>query len=235
MKMLVIQTGDATEAARTFGNFDEWFQNAVPTKQMLTIHVHKGDRLPDVEWTKGHCSHVIITGSAAMITEQQGWMISTQKWLMQVIEYLPTLGVCFGHQLLADMLGGEVTYNPKGRNMGMDVCELTSAGSNDPLFEFTQDKKYNTWVSHLQSVNQLPHGAIRLATCMMDENHAFKYGKHVYGVQFHPEWNAQIMKAYITDRSAVLESEGLHPTQMMKACESPFDGSDLISQFISQK
>ncbi|WP_154224202.1 glutamine amidotransferase [Marinicella rhabdoformis] len=234
MKMLVIQTGDATEGARIFGNFDDWFQRAVPDKQMHTVHVHKGEVLPSLEWAIDHCSHVIISGSAAMITEQQDWMVSTQKWLTKSIDLLPTLGVCFGHQLLADMLGGEVSYNPKGRNMGLDECELTADGIKDPLFAFTQRNTYQTWVSHLQSVSQLPKGAVRLAKSEKDKNHAFRYGQYVYGVQFHPEWNAQIMKAYISDRRKALAAENFDPRVMMGEDSETVDGSDLIHQFINR-
>ena len=234
MKMLVIQTGDATAAAKKYGNFNDWFQHAVPDKLMYSVHVHRGETLPEFSWVKDHCSHIIITGSVAMITEQQSWMVKTQHWLANIIDDVPILGVCFGHQLLADLLGGEVKNNPKGRNMGLSECELTEAGLLDPLFKFQSQKTIKTWVSHLQAVKQLPSDAKRLAVSDMDSNHAFRYKSHVYGVQFHPEWNSNIMQAYIRDRAEVLTAEGHDTTHILQTAQVPIDGSALIRQFINK-
>ncbi len=232
MTVLIIQTGDATISARQYGNFDDWFKQAIPNRSSQTIHVHRGEPLPDQEAAQDSYSHIIITGSAAMVTAQQRWMRETQHWLSLCIEDIPTLGVCFGHQLLADLLGGHVDYNPLGRSMGRSVCTLTAEGVKDPLFNGSEQASFSTWVSHLQSVLALPTSCARLASSEKDQNHVFRYQKHVYGVQFHPEWNGLIMQAYIKDRLTDLKAEAFDVPAMVPTKSETENNHSLIQHFL---
>src|SRR4029079_6289460 len=61
----------------------------------------------------------VITGSAANVPHREPWMLRAEAWLREVVAArTPTFGICFGHQLLAQALGGEVQKNPRGREMG---------------------------------------------------------------------------------------------------------------------
>lgn len=217
VKFIIIQTGEPVEFAKPFGRFADYFVKSMSltAAQVVITDVHRGESLP-TKFTD--LCGVVITGSAAMVTEQSEWMINTQRWLEIVIGLkIPVLGVCFGHQLLADLLGGQVAYNPKGRNMGYSVCHLTQAGTKDLLLgSISTESHFNTLVSHQQSVIQLPQSVERLAYCDRDENHAFRYQNHVWGMQFHPEWTVAIMQAYIKQRQADLQAEGFDPQSMLK-------------------
>ncbi len=231
INLLIIQTGDAVSSARTHGNFNDWFADAAGCTA-TTINVHKGQALPQIEQTITQHSHLIITGSAAMITERKDWMLSSMKWLEQVVLQVPTLGVCFGHQMLTDLLGGTVQYNPKGRNMGLDHCHLTDAGLNHPLFQDMKHPTFPTWVSHLQSVTTPPKGSVLLASSEKDPNHAYQFGDHCFALQFHPEWTGPIMAAYLEARSEDLTKEGFDVPLMLAQTAQNLATQKIIQRFI---
>ena len=68
---------------------------------------------------------------------------------------------------------------------------------------------FRAQASHLESVLELPPGATRLATTDLDPNHAFRVGRSAWGVQFHPEFDADITRGYLRARRAAITSEGL--------------------------
>lgn len=228
-RLLIIQTGDAVSSAK--GDFDQWFKRfAPPHCQTQTVKVHYGEKL--TAKLKQSTDKIIITGSPSMITERQDWMSQTQDWLQSAIETIPTLGVCFGHQMLADLLGGKVAYNPNGRNMGLDCCTPKQAAQQDPLFKQLPSQGFNTFVSHSQSLqSELPQSVI-LATSRKDPNHAFRYKNHVWGVQFHPEWSQSIMQAYIEARKTALEQEGFCPSAMIQQLQPCPQAAKIITSFI---
>lgn len=230
--LLIIQTGDPVELAKPHGSFADYFINGMglTTEQVGIVDVHRGMFLPiDFNGLSG----VVITGSAAMVTEQKEWMVKTQRWLEVAIDMkIPVLGVCFGHQLLADMLGGQVDFNPKGRNMGHSVCHLTQAGTGDPILgELSSGTRFNTLVSHQQVVLQLPKTSQRLAFCDKDENHAFRYQNHVWCVQFHPEWTVAIMQAYMKQRESDLQAEGHDVVVLSEELKPSLQARQLLVNF----
>jgi GMP synthase (glutamine-hydrolysing) len=234
MMFLIIQTGDPVKlAVDQFGGFADWFIRdlGIKAEQALVVNVHQGQLLPDIKTVD--LSAVIVTGSASMVTEHTDWMLYTQKWLESALaKKTPTMGVCFGHQLLADLLGGQVDYNLNGRNMGVSACHLNDAGKNDILFSgLSQSNSFNTFVSHQQSVQILPKSVTLLGSCELDKNHVFRYQNHVWGVQFHPEWNQDIMRTYIQQRKSALMSEGFDPDLMQAQLEPCPEAESLLAKF----
>lgn len=232
--MIIIQTGDPVRSAyEQFGNFSDWFIKGLglPDDQVQVINVHQGETLPQLADTL--TSGVLVTGSAAMVTEHTDWMTQTQQWLETCFELnVPTLGVCFGHQLIADILGGRVDYNPQGRHMGLSAFNLTPVGQQDWLLGgLNQSQGFNTFVSHLQSVLSLPESVAVLGSCEVDANHAFCYQEHIWGVQFHPEWSSAIMAAYLQARSDDLVQEGFNPTEMIDRLKPCNEAERLLHRF----
>ena len=77
-------------------------------------------------------------------------------------EGLPLLGICYGHQLLAHALGGEVAYNPAGRESGTVHIDLHPHAQDDPLFS-ALPLKFTAHATHVQTVARPPEGATVLA------------------------------------------------------------------------
>jgi GMP synthase (glutamine-hydrolysing) len=143
-----------------------------------------------------------------MVTERRDWSERSAAWLRDAAHAgLPLFGICYGHQLLAHALGGEVGDNPNGREMGTVGIELLPDAGDDPLFA-ALPSRFSVQATHLQSVLRMPPGATVLASSAHDGCHAFRWGEHAWGVQFHPEFSTTHMRGYVHARAEALAREG---------------------------
>jgi len=147
-----------------------------------------------------------------------------------VQQRIPTLGICFGHQLLAHALGGEVDYNPHGREYGTLEVTFTPVAESDPLLSSLPESAC-LHVSHAQSVLKLPDGAVRLAFSQKDSNQAFCVNSCAWGVQFHPEFDADITRTYIDHSRDELLREGQDFQQLLATCRDNDFGSQILKRF----
>ena len=130
---LIIETGQPVAPMRRHGSFAHWIRVAAGLErdEAVVVDVARGDALP----ARAGFAGAIVTGSAAMVTERLDWSESSAGWLRDAAHAgLPLLGICYGHQLIAHALGGEVGDNPRGREMGTVCIELADAAREDPLF-----------------------------------------------------------------------------------------------------
>ena len=172
--------------------------------EAVAVNVEAGHPLPSREGFAG----VIVTGSGAMVTDRADWSETSAAWLRDAAQAgLPLLGICYGHQLLAHALGGEVGYHPEGREMGTVDLELHPPAADDPLFSGLP-LRFAAQSSHRQTVLRTPPGATVLARSVHDACHAFRWGHNVWGLQFHPEFSATHMRGYVHARRDALASEG---------------------------
>ncbi len=191
------------------------------------IDVPGGERLPGVDGQAG----VIITGSHAMVTKRLPWSERAAQWLRDAVSRgVPVLGICYGHQLLAHAHGGTVGNNPRGSELGtVEVAREEEAGTDRLLSVLPA--AFPAHESHTQSVLSLPPGAVRLASNGWDANQAFRIGARAWGVQFHPEFDSEIVRSYIAFDRKMLAAEGQDPDTLEKtAADNPL-GARLLSRF----
>ena len=206
-QFLIIKTGSTFEdITRTKGDFEDWTAATMELApdQWRSVNVQQGETLPD----SADCIGCVITGSHDMITEGTDWMLATTQWVGEAVKAgLPTLGICFGHQLMADALGGKAAYHPDGLEIGTVDITLTDAASEDPLFA-QLPTIFPAHVTHSQTALELPPDAVLLAASDHDEHQAFRFGKHAWGLQFHPEFDAEATRFYIDCLRKVIVKQG---------------------------
>jgi GMP synthase (glutamine-hydrolysing) len=106
----------------------------------------------------------------------------------------PVLGICLGAQIIARAFGGEVFRMPR-LEAGYVEMTTTEAAAADPVFAGLSSR-FNAFHTHYDSFRNVP-GAVVLATGGAAAIQAFRVGKQVYGVQFHPEVTLDIARDWI--------------------------------------
>ena len=195
---LIVETGQPVASMRRHRGFPHWIRVAAGLNrdEAVVINVEHGEALPSREGFAG----AIVTGSGAMVTDRAPWSERSADWLREAAHArLPLFGICYGHQLLAHALGGEVGDHPGGREMGTIALELHPSAAEDPLFAGLPTQ-FPAQATHLQTVLRAPEGATVLARSTHDACHAFRWGDRAWGVQFHPEFSATHMLGYVRAR-----------------------------------
>jgi GMP synthase (glutamine-hydrolysing) len=127
-------------------------------------------------------------------------------------------------------MGGEVGDNPNGLEFGTVELDLAQEARDDALLHELQPGSV-VHVSHLQSVLRLPPGARRLASSAMEANQAFAVGPRAWGVQFHPEFDVEVVTTYIDHFREALQREGQDPDQLITACRETIHSHRLLRRF----
>jgi GMP synthase-like glutamine amidotransferase len=133
--------------------------------------------------------------------DQHEWLRSEKEAIKRFVVEMrrPYLGICLGHQLLADALGGRVGL-AEPPEIGVLTVSKSAAGKADPAMAGVPDPlPVLQW--HSAAVLELPPGATILAESEVCPVQAFRYGDHAYGMQFHVEVIAQT----VTDWAAIPE------------------------------
>lgn len=194
--ILIVSTGHTFDSLRaTDGDFTDWIAERLGPG-VIAQHVEAADieaPLPTPTLLAG----VVITGSHAMVSDRLPWSERLAGWLAACVDSeLPVLGICYGHQLLAHALGGVVTDHPAGIEIGTHDVFLNEQAADDPLFG-ALPARFPAQLVHRQSVRELPPGATLLAGNDHEPHQAYRVGGCAWGVQFHPEFSAAAMRAYI--------------------------------------
>jgi GMP synthase (glutamine-hydrolysing) len=175
---------------------------------------------------------VLITGSGSMVTERLDWSERSAAWLREAAQAgTPLFGICYGHQLLAHALGGEVGYNPAGREMGTVDIQLHPHAAEDPLFGGLPER-FPAQATHLQSVLRSPEGATVLAQSEQDGCHAFRWGQAAWGVQFHPEFSLTHMRGYVDAKHDALAREGRCPRRLSRSLSATPHARHVLRRFV---
>jgi len=183
------------------GCYEVWFARVFGDRvRWNIIDAPGGDHLPDLDSVE----ILVITGSPVSVYERLPWSVACSAWLKPVWESkIPILGVCYGHQLLADALGGEVGRSPQGREMG--ATDIDQCGQ-DQLFSGLEPT-FKVWQTHVDEVTVLPPQAEVIATNRHSVVQAMAIGDHCRSVQWHPEVNRAIIDHYAEQRAEVIDAE----------------------------
>lgn len=230
-RLVILKTGDKLpELADVPGDFEHWIAAGMGVKDedIEVVAVHRGQALP----ARGAVAGVVITGSAAMVTDHSDWIEASAAWLRALVNAgVPVLGICFGHQLLAYAMGGDVDDNPNGIEVGTIKVGLQYAAQHDRLFS-KLPRDLDLHASHRQSVLALPPDAVLLASSALDPHHAFRIGSCAWGVQFHPEFTGAITRSYIAfyqHRATGITRSGTLASNP-RSVDTPF-GTEVLCRF----
>lgn len=162
--------------------------------QTLWIHPYRGEAYPKV----GEIAGLISLGGPMGANDEQDhpWIKKECQLLRAAVEAdLPVVGVCLGGQMLARAMGGHVERNEK-MELGWFPIQLTPEGAEDPILG-AAGKAPIVYHWHGDTFH-LPEGATLLARSRACPRQAYRLSEKVYGFQFHPEADHQLVDEWLT-------------------------------------
>ena len=202
MKIGILQCCSVlAEFQERFGDYPDMFKTGFleidPRLEFRTydIREHEFPTTPD------ECDAYITTGSRSSTYEDLPWIPPFKALIEELHRHKRKLvGVCFGHQLIADALGGYTELSDRGWGVGISCNQIVQKKSwmQPPL------EQLNIVVSHQDQVTELPTGAELIATSAFCPNFMFQIGEHILTIQGHPEFSKAYSETLMRHRAEKL-------------------------------
>lgn len=236
MKLTILETGLVPEPIRAdFDDYPAMFRQllsvSAPDLQFETVSVIRGDRLP----APSEIEAVLITGSPAGVYDADPWIAPLMEFIRSAAaDRVPQVGICFGHQILAEALGGKVIKSEKGWGVGRHTYEMRTCPD---WTEGDCPAAISVPVSHQDQVVALPPGASVIAASEFTPFAGLDYGETpAMSFQCHPEFSPVYSSALYGIRRDRLGVETVDAADASLA--EPLDNARLgrwITRFLHQK
>lgn len=223
MKIGILQTGRSPDELRdAFGDYDSFFHRLLAGRgfEFETWPVLDGV-LPN---DPGEADGWLITGSRFGVYEDHHWIAPLEAFIRYCfVKAVPMVGICFGHQIIAQAMGGKVEKFAGGWSVGRTDYEFD--GVEMPL---------NAW--HQDQVVEAPEGAKTIASTDFCKYAGLLYDGHALTIQPHPEFDQGAVELLLTKRAP-----GLVPQDRIAAASANIDApvanakmADRIADFFKE-
>jgi GMP synthase-like glutamine amidotransferase len=182
----IIETGLVSPKNRErHGSYPQMFEGMIGAADRFvtfnTVSIPAGEKLPDV----GELEAILITGSSAGVYDALDWIAPLEDFVRAAHDSkVPMVGVCFGHQLIAQALGGTARKSEKGWGLGRHVYDVA------PDNGIVEGARIALAASHQDQVIAPPPGAKTIMSSNFTEHAGLLYpGGTTLSVQPHPEFS----------------------------------------------
>ena len=197
MRLTILETGIAPAGlADIHGTYGDMFERMLapffPDLAARKIRVYEGEPLPQDLTADGY----LLTGSPAGVYEPHEWIPPLEEFVRKVAEAgLPQVGICFGHQLMAQAFGGRVEKAAQGWGVGVHTYDVSEAAP-------VSRARISCALSHQDQVTAIPEGAAVLGGSGFCPNGVLAYAQGpALSFQMHPEFEHDFAKALLRLRA----------------------------------
>jgi GMP synthase-like glutamine amidotransferase len=186
MKLGILKTDTVRpEWARKFGEYPDMFMALFgeldPLMAFAVYDVQRGEYPQDIDEVDAY----LITGSKSSVYGEEPWIARLMEFVRELHRRRKKLvGICFGHQVVAQALGGRTVKSPAGWGVGLHTHRFAAK----PAWHDQGEADFDVLVSHEDQVVQNAEGARVLAGSDFCENAVCQLGEHILTFQGHPEF-----------------------------------------------
>ncbi len=224
MKIGILETGHLSDTLKAkYGRYPAFFQRLVgphlPEAAFFTVAIVDGEVAESPQQADGW----IITGSRSGAYENEPWIPPLETFLRDCLKaHVPVVGICFGHQILAQAMGGEVVNSDKGWGVGLHDYTLTAR----PSWIEGMDTGFTIPAIHQDQVAKAPEGAQVFAQSDFCPIAGLVYGDpdkpDAFSIQPHPEMSAAFVADIAEERlQHIIPAETMQPA--LKTLAKPGD------------
>jgi GMP synthase-like glutamine amidotransferase len=204
--------------------FEKLLAPQIPHLQLTWFDVIRGE-LPA---TSDACDAYVCTGSRYSVYEDRDWIDKLKAFVWRLHEdRKPFVGICFGHQVLAEALGGEVKQAAQGWGVGIREMRITQP---EPWMQPPKSEAKLEYM-HADQVQKLPPGSVVLAEAPHCPVAMFRVGDTMLGIEGHPEFPAPYVQALVLARK---ERIGQERANAALASLSEKADDDVVARWIAK-
>ncbi len=199
--------------------FGDWLTDA--GAQLEICHAYAGADLPD---PATYDALVVLGGAMGANDDADSpWLAPVRMRIRtHAADGVPVLGICLGHQLAAVALGGVVETNSRGQTFGLRTLGWTPDAHLDPLMSTVATPRRGVhW--HDDVVTDVPEGTVVLAQAEGVEVQAARFAPMVWGVQHHPEVEADLIRPWAVADRELHRAQGLDTEAVLAEIDAARD------------
>lgn len=231
MKLTIIETGRPPDViAAQFPRYPvmvaELLGSHLPTMAVETVSLVDGENLPAPEAVEA----VLVTGSPHGVYDPVPWIAPLKSFMRRcAAREVPQVGICFGHQLMAEAFGGRAAKAPQGWGIGRHSYRVAQS---DSFMAGHCGRDVHMAVSHQDQVLEKPDVAEVLLASDFTPYAALAY-RHAPAISFqgHPEFAPDFADALIRSRRGTRFPEDLADAALASLADGQLDG-DLVGRWI---
>lgn len=202
--------------------FAELFQRFAPQLQLEYFDVRNGEFPASVN----ACEAFVCTGSRFSAYDSDDWIRKLKNFLRKLRDVdKPFVGICFGHQIMAEALGGKVEKSEQGWGIGVHALNIVKAES----WMQPEHSHCGIQYTHQDQVVRLPENSVLLGESDHCPVAMFQVGEKMLGIQGHPEFPAAYVEALVRGRTKLIGADKVNSAKF----DAPTD-EGVITTWLAQ-